>query len=290
MQIDASTHCWGNSVTLPLSGTVHAQVSWGDGSSSSVNKPHGATHRYKTPGTYTASVSGTVTHFGSDSIFETMCTKSVSQWGQTGLTSLSHAFTNDAELTRVPSSLPSSVTDLSFAFDRATSFNQDLSAWNTSKVTDMSWTFADARSFNQPLNSWNTTKVTTMSGMFANDPVFNQPLGSWNTAKVTNMSGIFEGDSSFNQPLGSWSLASMAPNPGRSPFVSMALMVTETKLSSANYAATLAAWASRPKPSGISFDAMRTKYPASAAAARSVLVNTYHWVIHDGGAAKPSAS
>jgi surface protein len=51
-------------------------------------------------------------------------------------------------------------------FCEATSFNQDLSTWDTSKVTDMRCMFAHAKSFNQPLSTWDTSKGTNIHGMF----------------------------------------------------------------------------------------------------------------------------
>jgi surface protein len=43
------------------------------------------------------------------------------------------------------------VTTLDSTFWDAYSFNQDLSAWDTSKVTTLACTFHGATSFNQPL-------------------------------------------------------------------------------------------------------------------------------------------
>ena len=38
--------------------------------------------------------------------------------------------------------------------------------WDVSNVTNMSYIFSGASSFNQPLNKWNVSKVTDMSKMF----------------------------------------------------------------------------------------------------------------------------
>ena len=45
-------------------------------------------------------------------------------------------------------------------------FNEDISAWNTSKVEDMLSMFEDADNFNQALNNWDVSKVKTMKNMF----------------------------------------------------------------------------------------------------------------------------
>ena len=39
-------------------------------------------------------------------------------------------------------------------FDGATTFNQDISSWNTAAVTDMRDMFVDATAFNQNLSGW----------------------------------------------------------------------------------------------------------------------------------------
>ena len=46
----------------------------------------------------------------------------------------------------------------------------------TSLVTDMSDLFKDATSFNQNISSWDTSSVTTMEDMFRGASAFNQDL------------------------------------------------------------------------------------------------------------------
>ena len=66
-------------------------------------------------------------------------------------------------------------------------FNGDISKWDTGKVTNMESMFRDASAFNQDIGSWNTEKVTYMNAMFSYASAFNQDIGSWNTAQVTDM-------------------------------------------------------------------------------------------------------
>jgi surface protein len=61
--------------------------------------------------------------------------------------------------------------------------------WDVSLVTDMSgWTgsahkgFGDKSTFNGDISKWDTGKVSKMDHMFLRAPAFNQNIGSWNTA------------------------------------------------------------------------------------------------------------
>jgi surface protein len=62
--------------------------------------------------------------------------------------------------------------------------------------------FYGASSFNQPIGTWNTSKVANMSNMFSGASSFNQPIGTWNTSNVANMSYMFYNASAFNKSLG----------------------------------------------------------------------------------------
>ena len=70
--------------------------------------------------------------------------------------------------------------------------------WDTSLVEDMSgWTgsvsqgFGAKSTFNGDISKWNTGKVTNMYSMFRDASAFNQDIGSWNTEKVTTMQLCF---------------------------------------------------------------------------------------------------
>ena len=94
-------------------------------------------------------------------------------------------------------------------FFNDTSFNSDISFWDTSNVTNMSFMFISAGSFNQNIGNWNTSNVTDMEAMFANTLAFNQNIGSWDTSSVTNMNYMFYLATSFNQDIGGWNTSSV---------------------------------------------------------------------------------
>ena len=64
-------------------------------------------------------------------------------------------------------------------FSGATSFNSDISAWDTSNVTQMQQTFFEATSFNGDISSWDISNVTDSSYMFYSATSFNQDLCAW---------------------------------------------------------------------------------------------------------------
>ena len=98
------------------------------------------------------------------------------------------------------------VTKMSWMFWQASAFNQDIGNWNTEKVTDMYAMFSSASAFNQDIGSWTTAEVTNMQNMFHSASAFNQDIGSWNTAEVTNMRDMFYYASAFNHDIGDWNI------------------------------------------------------------------------------------
>jgi surface protein len=225
----------GTTVTLALAGTVNATIDWGDGTIITVTTPGPHTHNYGVNGIYTVSVTGSVSaynsydHGGSDSDRQKLV--SIDSWGQVGFTSMYNAFNRCSNLVSVPSNSDGieAVTDMSRMFYLATSFNKDISGWDTSNVTNMfamffrvfpfnqdisgwdvsnvtqmGWMFGYASSFNQNIGGWNTSNVTDMSMMFIEASSFNQDISGWDISNVTDMRGMFDSASSFNQNIGGW--------------------------------------------------------------------------------------
>ncbi|EFP97954.1 BspA family leucine-rich repeat surface protein, partial [Vibrio caribbeanicus] len=89
-------------------------------------------------------------------------------------------------------------------FSGATTFNQPIGNWDTSKVSDMAGMFEGAASFNQPIGNWDTSKVTDMRAMFKDAKAFNQPIGHWDISKIENIHSMFTGAYSFSQDLSLW--------------------------------------------------------------------------------------
>ena len=73
----------------------------------------------------------------------------------------------------------------------SSTFNEDISFWDTSNVTRMYYMFYGAPLFNQNIGNWDTSNVSTTSNMFIGAASFNQNIGNWNTSNVTDMRNMF---------------------------------------------------------------------------------------------------
>ena len=231
-----TTHGAGTQITLPLSGTVHVTIDWGDGSTiETVTSEGDKSHTYASEGTYNVSISGILSQYGNGVYYANAekLTK-VTSFGGIGLTSLNGAFYGTTNLRKVPETLPSSitnlsnafyntgkasitgldswdvsnVTDMSYMFSNASVFDQDIGTWNVSNVTDMNNMF-NASAFNQNIGSWTVSNVTNMAGMFYDASVFNQNIANWDVSMVTDMNNMFNGAAAFDQNIGSWIVSSV---------------------------------------------------------------------------------
>jgi len=203
----------GTTVQLPIAQPTSAAgsvIDWGDGTTGTLTAAN-QSHVYATEGTYTVKYTGPITNIytgsGGVATGNRGCLASVDQWGSSiAVTRIT--LSDSIGLTYVAEP-PLSVTNRSSMFSGATSFNQDISGWNTSSVTDMSNMFNGATAFNQSLNGWDTSNVTTMNYMFGFAAAFNKSISNWNTSKVTDMSQMFGFAGSFNQPIGNWNTANV---------------------------------------------------------------------------------
>ena len=80
-------------------------------------------------------------------------------------------------------------------FFRASSFNQDLSSWDTSNIQDMTGMFAFASNFDQDLSKWNTGSVASMRGTFLGASNFQScsELLTWDTSNVVDSAMMLRG-------------------------------------------------------------------------------------------------
>eukprot|EP00978_Attheya_sp_CCMP212_P001772 scaffold3644_cov58-Attheya_sp.AAC.3 len=81
----------------------------------------------------------------------------------------------------------------------ASSFNQDISAWDTSSVLTMNSMFKNAASFNEDVFVWDMPSVTNMSYMFYKAKSFQQDISSWDMSNVTMKKMMFHDVESCNE-------------------------------------------------------------------------------------------
>jgi hypothetical protein len=194
---------------------------WGDGTVTVENAAL-PSHTYAADGVYVVQVKGgTTTRLGERGASEnagwTDTLTAVVQWGTLGWTSFERAFSSVKQNFSIPSSIPTSVTNLGFTFNGASAFNQpSITLWNTVNITNMAGTIRSS-GVNQNISQWNVSNVTTFN-LFAN-------LAS-----------------SFNQNLGAWAL--------RLAGVNLASMFNSSGLSTENYSRTLIGWANYAAANG----------------------------------------
>lgn len=255
---DTSRETINNQITLPFQtgSTVDVTIDWGDGTSVRRTTTGSQTKTYSQPGVYVVQISGVLnTAPGSVSSLTGVLNRpklvQCLSFGNVGMTNLTYALRGHTNLTRAPSTLPTTITNMNNMFSSATSFNQPIGHWNTAAVTNMSSVFSLATSFNQPIGGWNTGSVTTMNSMFNGASSFSQPVHTWNISSVTTMSVMFTGNA--------W---------GR-----------------ANYDAALIAWSQQNVQNNVTWGVGTNQYSAGAAAAARAVLVSKGWVITDGGQA-----
>jgi surface protein len=258
-------------------------------------------HTYATPGIKTVTIEGIFGYFAPNCYNGAEYNKLIDivDWGSTVWQNLnfeSCTYIDDFSASGQPDLR--SITNLSYMFYGATSFNGNINNWDVSQVVDMEEMFRGAAAFNSPLDQWDVSRVTNMEQMFRGASSFNQPLNNWDVSRVTNMEEMFRGASSFNQPLNNWDVSLVED---------MSAMFTQatsfnqdisswdisntffdwigfdgTALSIPNYTKILLAWSQLPITQNNSFGEIGpsgnlTPYCSNAQAARDVLENTYGW-------------
>ena len=202
-------------VELPLAsnGTYDFKVSWGDGTKIDHITAYGQAeikHTYSTAGIYKIEVKGRMDGFtfSADagewrSNDETLQILDISQWGCVGLEGKrGNLFYKCRRLRVSAKDVPdlSGVTNMSQMFSN-TSFNGDVSHFDTSNVTNMECMFDQATSFTgEGVSGFDISNVTNMKDMFYQATSFKGDVSLWNVSNVTNMKNMFYG-TRVSQPM-----------------------------------------------------------------------------------------
>jgi surface protein len=200
-------------ISLPIysGGNYNFTVYWGDGNSSTVTSYLQNNYTYATAGTYKVDIVGTIIGWRFNNGGDKDKIQNINQWGRLnvgnnqgyfyGCTNLNSNATDALNLT--------GTTYLTSMFAGATSFNGNISNWNTSNVIDLSVAFLGASSFNQNINNWNTSNVISLYNTFSLATSFNQNLTNWDTHNVNNMQETFFGANSFNGNISNWNTSNV---------------------------------------------------------------------------------
>ena len=152
MTLVISIPAGGAQVILPVGGgPTSVSVTWGD----STCRPTSLSCSFpSSSGVHNETVTLSLSGFNGSPSFGNQLTTwngndlltSVTDWSD-GWISFASAFFGATSLTSLPTTLPSTVTNMSNMFYGASAFNQDISTWNTAAVTNMSHMFAGATAF-----------------------------------------------------------------------------------------------------------------------------------------------
>ncbi|MGH1386618.1 BspA family leucine-rich repeat surface protein [Kordia sp.] len=270
-----------NSITIPTanSGVYNYYVDWGDGETD-YNVTGSITHTYASIGTYTVKIIGDFPQIYFNNSGDKEKILSVEKWGSINWTSMFRAFYGCNNLVVNANDSPdlSGVTSLAGMFWKASSLNQDISAWNVSNITNMGYMFNGATNFNKDISGWNVSAVENMSYMFRSASNFNQNISNWNVSNVSNMANMFRSASSFDQNLGAWDISSVS---------NMNSMFIGVSLSLSNYDNTLIGWNTLSAtetqiPTNITFNGGASNF-CIGEDARTNLDTTHSWTFTDGG-------
>ena len=171
------------------------------------------THDYEVAGTYMVAIRGAFPRIYFNNAGDKQKLLTIEQWGNTAWTSMENAFYGCTYLNITNPSIDTpdlaQVTNLTNMFNKCSSFNGDITAWDVSTVEIFDQMFRFCSAFDQPIGSWNMRNAKSLYYMFEEAHIFNQPLNSWNTSSVTNMAGTFVYAQLFNQDLNNWNVSNV---------------------------------------------------------------------------------
>lgn len=164
-------------------GTFNYNVIWKD-STGATGSATGITGDYTidgvAPGLVTVAITGSFPHLKNSSTRNGIV--DVKQWGANKWANMSYMFAGESYLTgfSAPDTPDTSlVTNMSYMFSNAQSFDQDLSLWCVLKIAS------------KP-SGFDTSNVTNMGNMFQLASVFNQDLSGWCVSKIATKPSDFD--------------------------------------------------------------------------------------------------
>jgi hypothetical protein len=148
---------------------------------------------------------------------------------------------------------------------------------NTANVTNFGGMFMNCIGYAQSIAWIDSSAATNMNSMFYACRALNQSVAGLHTDHVTDMTLMLRGCWVFDQSLAALTVTSVTTMDE--------MFNTSNAWSTANYDATLIAWAAQAVHNNVPFHAGDAKYTlgGAAEAARLHLTATHSWTITDGG-------
>lgn len=235
------------------------------------------THTYSTAGIYTVRIKGTFHAIGFFDRDDKNKIISIDQWGTNAWLIFTYAFSGCSNLKYNAKDAPnlSSCFSLYGMFNKASTFNGDLSNWDVSQIHSLDNMFNQATSFNGNISTWDVGAVKTMNGMFMGATSFNQDLSKWDVSRVSSMPMMFSGASSFDQNLGNWEIDSVTNMLGI--FNTPSASSVKVGLSIQNYDSTLIGWQQNIHQQNVTMGALGLEY-CLGDSARTLLIAD-GWII-----------
>ncbi len=207
-------------------------------------------------------------------------------------------------------------------FNNASSFNQQIGGWNTSRATNTGAMFSSATSFRQTIHGWSMSRVNAAFQMFVNSG-YNQDVSNWDIRRVVSFALTFAqqwGADNYSAALIAWAAL---PDEDLEvlPALAFSSQGSNTRVTVSSHGAAVGSririggttnyngdydvlavpstntidiaipfvtnetgtMAIRRTRNVILNPGSQVKYLPEAASARDTLINTYGWVITDGG-------
>jgi len=253
------------SYVLGIQNITSINIDWGDGEFDTGVTANNPSHTYLEAGTYEIAVSGranSANFFGVDSVHR-LKLKEVINLGTLGLTGFRFQGCTNMTSFVAGNCDKGTLTSLYEALHiLSTLENIDISTLDVSSVTQASRIFRKGNSFtNLDVSNWDTSSFELMPGLFQECfSLKNLKISDWDVSSVTDASNFLNNTGNLNT-------GNLGP------------------LTRAEYDKTLVNWAAQSVQSNVPIDFGVTKYSANSAAAdaRQTLVDTYGWIITDGG-------
>ena len=176
----------GQTINVPLTGTVDVAIDWGDGTIDGPISTEKPGHTYSKAGTYTIQIAGTATTFGTvgETEDETSLKEYLTKINSLGDLSCTRYGFYNYKFTEVNAGQGSNlygVTDLSNMFTNCLDLQiVDFTHANTTNAKNMSHMFENCVSLEKIYvgSTWSTSKVTNSADMFNNTPKIEGGYGT----------------------------------------------------------------------------------------------------------------